>query len=189
MARQPKKRIQTFAGITPGGLTDVYEIKILICYLLDSIRKPVDQDTLNNIITYDNLVSFLDYSVALSELIDFGNLSLERQEDGSECFVLTDLGQETSRTLRKHVPIAIRERITATALNVLAQMKREREISIETVPVKDGLIVKLAIHDIGSDLMRFELLVPDQEQADIVIRKIKKDPAAFYRNTVEYLVL
>ena len=39
------------AGVEPGGLTNVQEIRILLCYMLHSVGAPIPRDALTDIIT------------------------------------------------------------------------------------------------------------------------------------------
>ena len=44
------------AGIAPGGLKEVYEVKILICYLLHSVETPLSSHNISEIFSEDEAV-------------------------------------------------------------------------------------------------------------------------------------
>ena len=52
------------AGIAPGGLKEVYEVKILICHLLYSVEKPLSVDNINEIFSKDDAVDYFTFTTA-----------------------------------------------------------------------------------------------------------------------------
>ena len=52
-------------GIGIGGMTDKYEIKILICYLLYSVHAPLSREQLNLIFQEEQLVNYFSFCYAL----------------------------------------------------------------------------------------------------------------------------
>ena len=68
-------------GIQPGGLTNDFEVKILICFLLDSLKKNspgaalsdgeqpgLSFDELNEIFQETGLVNYFEFAESMSEL-------------------------------------------------------------------------------------------------------------------------
>ena len=54
----------------PGSLSDIYEIKILICYLLSCIEKPLSKEQVNYVFQFNSIVNYFSFCQALKELID-----------------------------------------------------------------------------------------------------------------------
>ena len=55
-------------GIEPGGLTNDFEVKILICFLLKKIEQPLSFDQINEILQKTGFVNYFEFIGAISEL-------------------------------------------------------------------------------------------------------------------------
>ena len=66
-------------GIAPGGIRSKNEIKVLICYLFDSVKENMDKELIIEAITTDNLANYFETSAAFDDLIKKGNLVKVRQ--------------------------------------------------------------------------------------------------------------
>ena len=102
------------AGVEPGGLTHGYEIKILVCYLLDQIGAGMTFTQISDALLHRGLVNYFELANALSDLAESGHLTAEdcagNQEDTRYC--LTDLGRQTSATFSSKIGRAsCRERV------------------------------------------------------------------------------
>ena len=62
------------AGVEPGGLTNVQEIRILLCYMLRSVNAPVPRDALTDIITAGGMANYFDTEEAIEELLRLQHL-------------------------------------------------------------------------------------------------------------------
>ena len=54
-------------GIEPGGLTSGQETRILVCYLLNSVKKPLSPTQINSIVQQDGLVNYFELSSCIAE--------------------------------------------------------------------------------------------------------------------------
>ena len=62
------------AGVAPGGLRSKNEIKILICYLFDSVGESMSRCLTVEAIRSDELANFFEIVVAFDELVQGGSL-------------------------------------------------------------------------------------------------------------------
>ena len=99
------------AGVEPGGLTHGYEIKILVCYLLEQIGTGMTFTQISDALLHRSLVNYFELANALSDLAESGHLTCEdcagRQED--TIYRLTDLGRQTAITFSGTLPASVRE--------------------------------------------------------------------------------
>ena len=86
-------------GIAPGGLRSKNEIKILICYLFDSVKDKMSQSLVVEAIRADELANFFEIVVAFEELVKDGNLIAKETVDGEQCYSLSDNGKVIARQL------------------------------------------------------------------------------------------
>lgn len=174
------------AGVTPGGFQDVYEVRILICYLLHSVSAPLSKEQLHYIFQENNLVNYFTFSSALSDLAESGQIVPETKEE-KEYYSLCPLGAETAKTLQHSLPRSVRDKVVTTAIELLANIKKERENEVTIEAYQNGYNVKFIIHDTDFDLLKFRLFVPDKIQAELVRTKFMKDPVRFYQQVIRYL--
>lgn len=178
---------ETFvAGVGPDGLNDVYEIKILVCYLLDKVKKPFSGDELNTIFQNSSTVDYFALTTAVAQLEKSGHIKRVKTEDG-EGFELLDLGAETSRQLNSTLPTALRDKIIKAALNLLSARKLSKERDAVINCVSDGYIVSCAVHDIGSDLMRMDVFAPDKPSAELIRDEFLQNTQNVYKALIGML--
>ncbi|MEG2814214.1 MAG: DUF4364 family protein, partial [Oscillospiraceae bacterium] len=151
------------AGIGVGGLKDKYEIKILICYLLNSIEIPLSKEQLNYIFQGESFVNYFSFCDALNELLQNGHISQKVNDKNSneEIYYLNELGVETAQKLKNSLPKSLKDNVITAAMQLIAKNKsgKENEVSIE--PYKNGFMVHCIFHDIDFDLMRLDVFAPD----------------------------
>ena len=162
------------AGVEPGGLTHGYEIKILVCYLLEQIGTGMTFTQISDALLHRSLVNYFELANALSDLAESGHLTCEdcagRQED--TIYRLTDLGRQTAITFSGTLPASVREK----AVNHASIRKTE-----------DGYIVDMTICDIGSDLLSLSLFMPTEQEADQVRQHFLSDPLLTYKGVLALL--
>lgn len=164
------------AGIEPGGLRNTKEIRILICYLLVSIDAPLRKEDIIAILQENGLANYFEITTALSDLADKGS-------------IITDNGLcaagESARLIAKQldgsIPTAVRERTMAAALKLLAQVKRERENTVDITQTAHGCQVTCHISGGDMELMSVSLYVPDLQQASVVKRNFHDNPNMIYQ--------
>ncbi len=175
------------AGVGSEGLQDLYEIKILICYLIDSVDFPLTKDQVNTIFQQEGAANYFKFAQAEQELISSGHLSVQKQPEGGECYVLEPLGKETAHKLQTSLPRSLRERVVRGAMNLQAKLKKERQIQTHIQKVEDGYFVECVIHDVGSDLFSLKLFAPDQMQAEEIKERFSAFSGEVYKAVIGLL--
>lgn len=175
------------AGVKPGGLTNSYEVKVLICYVLNEIQTNLNFDELNSILQEESIVNYFEYAQAVSSLVSSGHMITTRTENGEEAFSLTDIGIKTAQGFVNDIPRAIREKTIKNARDYLTKKRLEKENKVEVRKTEDGYEVFLKITDIGTDLLNLSLFVPTLEQGNLIKERFLKDPTFLYRGVVALL--
>lgn len=176
------------ADVAPGGLLEIYDVRILICYLLDSVDKPMTKDQLNHIFREERVVQYFTFSDALAQLVQDGHLSVQ-VKDGEEYYQLEPLGKGTAKRLQSVLSRAMRERIVRSAVALLQKQTIEQENHAKIVPSGKGFEVQCSVGDGILTLLRFSLYVPDEMQARMVQKKFMKDPLKLYQAVLQELIL
>lgn len=174
-------------GISPGGLNSDLEIKILVCYLLKSVGRPISKTQLNSAVSEHGLVNYFDLSGALSELLRSEHIRLI-QENGEEYYAIAPLGEQTADSLGKSIPASVKEKALSVCMRLLARLQTEKETDVSIDRTADGFVVRLAILDEGTDLMHLGLFVPDLLQAEKVREQFLAAPGPFYEELMETLL-
>jgi hypothetical protein len=171
-------------GITPGGLKEADDIKILICYLLKSVARPLSFDNLNEILQHDGLCNYFGFASALNELQKSGHIELVKEGE-SECYKASDLGAGTAEMFERRLPLTIRERAVNAAVRLLARIKRESENRVEIAEEDSGGFgVTCSVLDMGDTLMQVKLLVTDRAQAEAIKRQFQSCPEIIYKGVL-----
>ena len=74
------------AGIELGGLRNREEIRLLICYLLKTIDKPLEKSQLNDAVLENGLANYFEVNQALTELLSNASIDTVIEND-VDCFV------------------------------------------------------------------------------------------------------
>ena len=163
-------------GVKPGGLTSGTEIRILLCYILDSINGPVTRQQLEQVLLGEELVNYFAMAESLAQLKE---QSLLTESDAG--FSLTDAGRTVGRTLAVDVPRTIRD--TAVRGVIRAQQYAAKQAVHQSTVLKGekGRTVQCALGDEAGPLFKMELYMPDDLSAEAVRRKFIEDGDEVYK--------
>ena len=75
-------------GIAPGGLRDRADIKLLVCYLLKTLKKSLTRTQINEILGEYSVANYFEVNGAISELISAKQITSELV-DGDELITIT----------------------------------------------------------------------------------------------------
>ena len=149
------------AGVSPGGVRDPYIVKILICFLMDRVGRPVTEQQLIEVLASAQSVNYFLLTSTFAELKRLGHL----REHGGK-YTLTPLGEETARKLSSELPVALRERVLETAGCLRQKSRLQRETSVSVTGGEEGYRVEFSFHDGELEFMRLSLYAPDLPQAE-----------------------
>ena len=160
------------AGVTPGGLYNAEEIKILLCYMLHTVEQPIQRDQVTGIITAEGLANYFDTEEAIED----------RQ------LATTVTGAQIGESLSVRVPYTVRDRAVNAALQLLKRRAIERENKVEIQRLDaSGFEVTCIVQDQTVDLLRVTLRVTDEWQAKQIKEQFLTDPSLLYRSTLAVL--
>lgn len=179
--------LDLIAGIGPGGMHDKYEVKILICYLLNNCSKPITQDQLNFIFQNEKIVNYFTYSDAISELFKSEHIFEKEHSDHKKYLYLNELGVTTSQTLKHMLPRSLKDNVIAACMKLLAKLKTEKENEVTVTPFGTGFNVECIIHDTDFDLMKLTVFAPDEMQATRIKNNFLNSPTNIYSGLINLL--
>lgn len=166
-------------------LSSVHDVKVLICYLLDKLNRPVTEEQLYEIALDSEVINYFYYTEAMGELLK--NKSVTRMEQGDKVYIeLTEKGRFGADYFNESIPYYFRKQLLKAAMYYFSRLKRESEADIEIADTSNGCEVNCVIRDTSFDLMRISLYAPDPDQAKLIKDKILLNPADFYSKVVGF---
>ncbi len=175
-----------FAGdIALGGLRNMSEIKILVCYMLSNLQEPISRSQLCDCLLEIGLVNFFDLNEAIDDLLKQKMIQEEEYLDKT-CLTATEVGKEHAKTLEKSLTITLRERSVNAALKILARAKA-RETDTDVIKTETGYVTSLAIDVLGEKFFSIALFVYDNLQAELLRERFIGNSSEVYSTVVDCL--
>jgi len=151
------------AGVKPGGLTDNTQIRILLCYLIKSAG-PVPRSVLEGALLEEELANYFEVASSLADLEKQGLAAV----DESDRFRITKNGLTVADTLSLDLPRTVREAAIRSVLRFQKWIHKTAMNRAKVCQTDDGYTVDCAIGDMGNDIFRLQLTMPDALTADMV---------------------
>ncbi len=167
------------------SLTDSYAVKILLCFFLKQIDRPVTPDQLTEIATCDGIVNYFYYTEAVNSLLEAGTIKVE-MIDGEDFYVLSEIGRNGADSFKTLVPKLFRNKILESGLKLFAKLKFKKNVSCEIIECASGYLVECICRDMDIVFMDLKLFAPDLEQAELLKEKILLNPSDFYGNVLDF---
>ncbi|MBQ8296414.1 MAG: DUF4364 family protein [Ruminococcus sp.] len=166
-------------------IKDVPTLNILLCYLMYKIDRSVEVEHLYEIAVSTGLINYFYYQDSIDYLIKNECILVEKNESGTEQYVLTSKGTTCAKQLKNYAPKAYRDKLVLAALKYFARLKFEQEIKIEYIPLENGYYTHVRCLDAKCDLMDLKLYAPDLRQAKLLGEKIMLNPSGFYGKVID----
>ena len=179
------ENLMKMSQIATPPLMDTHMANILICCLLDHLKKPVTPTQLYEIAVETEIINYFFYQESITYLQKNGSLQLKQDENGQDWYSLTKVGEECAKELKEYVAKPYRDKIISEAKQYFIREKRREEVKISYLPLKKGYHVQVRYLDLQSDLMDLKLYAPDMKQAKYLGTQIMRNPANFYGKVLE----
>lgn len=174
------------AGVEPiGGLFNTAEIKILICYILNTIKEPVPANMLGNLLHYEGIANAFEVSDAIATLTENGQLVLVNESD--DTYTVTDKGTNVAETLKTSLSFSVKERACAAALKMMARFKNARDTDIKIIKEDDDTYIRCTALDGNKPLISVKMLVADDTQALSIKERFLNNSSEIYSSIIELL--
>ena len=173
------------AGVSFGGLVSTDEIRILICYILNTLNEPVPGQQLSELLHYEGVANYFEVSSAFASLNDNGHI--KKIESDSDLYEITESGIRIAQTLKTSVPLTVRDKAYELTVKMLSKIKYAEETKIEITPVDSGYNIRCAVVERSVELMLVSLFVTDEAQANSIKNLFLEDPTKIYSGIIELL--
>ncbi len=172
-----------FIDDKPGSLSNICEIKILICYVLRESQQTITQSQLNKVFQINETVNYFNFCQAMAELLTTNHVF----QQNDNILKLTQLGLDAVELFEKNLPASTLKKSIKT-LNELIEYERENKNRIIEINKKeDGYIVKLVLEETGSNLLNLEIFCPTEDAANKFKDELKNKTTDVYRTILAVL--
>ena len=167
------------AGIEPGGLRSRSNVRLLICYIMNSVNKPIKKDFIISAMQKNGIANYFEILEAFNDLHKKQNIV--RTDSENDLFTVTKSGKLIAGNLSDDLPKSIRERAMASVTEPLMQERNETENVSEIKKLQNGYMVDCHIKGDEDDLFSFQLYVPDSKQARLVKKNFQSNAEMIYK--------
>ena len=142
-------------GINPGGMRSKNEIRILICYLIKSVKAPVSKELILESLQKDGLANYFEASACFDDLVKNRHITV----NGNNKYTLTEDGMMIATQLEDSLAYTVKEKAFHCVMMLLEEEKTERENKVEIVKNERGYNVKCSIISEGLTILSLEFYV------------------------------
>lgn len=171
------------AGVSFGGLVNASEIKILICYILNSVKEPVPATELCEQLYYEGIANIFEISDCIESLLTGGHLKCVNEAD--ESYTVTETGAQIANTLKTSVPISIRDKACFTTQKMLARRKNLQDTDIAISREGDKTFITCSAMDGDTAIISVKLMVSDETQAVAIKNNFLENPSEIYSKIID----
>ncbi len=155
------------ACVRAGGLNSSTEIKILICYLINSVKSPITKQQLLDVITSQELANYFELNDAFVKLIEIDLITEENEK-----LYITEAGKEVASELERVLPISVVDRAYRAAIAMLEFQNLKNQNKTEIINENDGsYTLKCSIVDPTFTPFAMQITMPDEHTAKIAKEK------------------
>ena len=168
--------------------SELAENKLLMLYVLKSIKNPISNNQLTEIILENNFINYFTFQQYLSELEESNFVEYHEVND-KKLLILTKKGD--------NVLSLFKDRISPSKISITNEYIKEkiesikRELTIHadyTLGSNDSFIIDLKAIENESLLMELKLSVPSKNQATLICNRWKENPSDIYTNIINLLI-
>ena len=166
---------------------ELAENKLLVLYVIKSLKQPISNTQLTEIILENNFINYFTLQQYISEL-EYSDFVKYIEKNEKKLISITDKGEKVLSFFNDRIaPIKsdiIDNYISATIENI----KKELTIySDYTIDNNDSYIVNLRAFEDESLLIDLKVSVPSKKQANALCSKWKDDPSTIYTKIIQSL--
>lgn len=170
------------AGVKPGGLTDDTQIRILLCYLVKTAG-PLTRDTLQGALLQEQLVNYFEFAGALADVEKQQLVTLNEEQQ----YTITEKGSTVADTLALDLPRTVRESAIRAVMQIQS-WRHKAAMNRAHVEEENGeYTVWCAIGDLGSDVFRLQLAMPDKLTAETIKNNFTAHGSEIYSKVMDML--
>ena len=159
---------------------DKKDIKTFVLYLLMQVEKPIELETLNDIVVQDDYVNQFDFMDAFFELCQTGAVTSSK-ESGVTLYEISPKGRTAAEMLEGDLIGIIKERASCSAMRLLSFERRGAKAKSSIEEAGGRYMLTLEIIDIEGKSMELSLAIDSKRRAESMRRTFDEKPEFVYR--------
>ena len=179
-----KNDFELIAGVGPNGMSEDYEVKILISYLMYRTKKAFLIEDLKEILVFSGLVNHFIFIQCINELQELEHIV----KGENDLYSLTEKGENAAKYFFDSISESIKQRAMETAEAFLKRKEFDNNDVAVIKEVEDGYNLTLNLNDGESNLMSLNLFIPDKKHCEIIKDNFYEDPGLAYKIILSYLM-
>jgi len=169
--------------------SDLAENKLLMLYVLKSIKDPISNTQLTEIILENNFINYFTFQQYLSELEESKFVEYHEAND-KKLLILTEKGDNVLTLFKARISPSKISIVDIYIKEKIGSIKKELTIHADYTLGNgdDSFIVDLKAIEDQALLMELKLSVPTKNQATSICAKWKENPSEIYTNIINILI-
>ncbi|MBQ9121681.1 MAG: DUF4364 family protein [Clostridia bacterium] len=169
-------------------ITDKNEVKIFILYLMKNVGMELDFNNVNDIITQDKVVSYVDFAICFAELVDAGHVIAEKNENGVEMYHVSATGAQVADELSSSLLANIRDISLQNAKRHLSFQRIGASVDCHSEALPGGKYrIVFEIREKGGGDFRISVDTDSEHRMNQMMHNFKRRPDVVYRGTLALL--
>ena len=174
-----ERRNPFMQNVKKGGPATIFDIKVMLCYLLNTLKKPISAENLLNIMLSQELVNYFEYESAMAELVNGGQIE-KFTHDGEDFYKISEQGKSIVVELESSLAMSLKSRVVEAAVKLLAYKQNEKENKVQIIEVDGGYSLEIEIPGEPQPLCKMQLFFPERLQAQMARDGFLNDPTLVY---------
>ncbi|ATD55293.1 DUF4364 family protein [Clostridium chauvoei] len=167
--------------------TELAENKLLVLYVIKSLKRPITNTQLTEIILENNFINYFTLQQYISELISSDFLKYVLVND-KNLINITEKGDNVLSFFIDRISPIKKKIIDDYLLTIIDSIKRELTIHSDyTLGKNDSFLVDLKALEDDILLMELKVSVPSKKQAVSLCNRWKEDPSKIYTTIINTL--
>ncbi len=166
---------------------ELAENKLLVLYVMESLKHPITNTQLTEIILENNFINYFTLQQYISELISSDFLRYEKVNDKNLVHI-TEKGSNTLSFFSDRISSIKKKIIDDYLLSIIESIKKELTIHSDyTIGKDNSFIVDLQALENDNLLISLKVSVPTKKQATSLCNRWKSNPSDIYNKIMNSL--
>ncbi|MBQ9937067.1 MAG: DUF4364 family protein [Oscillospiraceae bacterium] len=180
-----ERRKPFMQNVRKGGPSTLFDIKVVLCYLLNSLDAPISADDLFLIVQSEQLINYFELMSAISELCKGGQIETSFNEKGEECYAISKHGASLVADLEASIPMNLKHRVVSAAIRMFAFKQNAKENKVQiTASENGGYILSVEVPGMPEPLCKLSLYFADRIQAEVAKDNFLENPTLVYTSVL-----
>ena len=168
-----------------GFIHDMMDVKVLILFVMSRVGYPVNVQQIYELCFQDDCLSYFDICTALPEMVESNHL----KNVENDCYEITEKGRETAKLVEDSIAFSVRQKAENAVDRFNRKARRSSFVRTEMTQRENGdFSVVVSLDDEMGNLMKLELVAPNQRQANRLSRLMEMKAETVYNLTMAELL-